>query len=83
MVTRGGDVVSPRIREALGSRALRLGALRPAVFPDVPLSVRAMTMMLVLVVLLHMEDTGQLQRTEVSGRPAWVRVDRANLVHLA
>jgi hypothetical protein len=34
-----------------------------------------MTMMLVLVVLLHMERTGQVRRAEVSGRPAWVRAD--------
>jgi glyoxylase-like metal-dependent hydrolase (beta-lactamase superfamily II) len=71
----GGLAYPERIREALGSRALRLGALMPAVFRDVPLSMRAMTMMLVLVVLLHMERTGQVRRTETSGRPAWVRVD--------
>ena len=71
----GGLEYPERIREVLGARTLRLDAITPVVFPDVPLSMRAMTMMLVLVVLLHMEGTGQVQRTEVSGRPAWVRVD--------
>jgi glyoxylase-like metal-dependent hydrolase (beta-lactamase superfamily II) len=71
----GGLEYPERIRAVLGGRALRLGAITPAVFPDVPLSMRTMTMMLVLVVLLHMERTGQLRRTEISGRPAWVRAD--------
>ena len=71
----GGIEYPERIREVLGARTLRLDAITPVVFPDVPLSMRAMTMMLVLVVLLHMERTGQVRRTEVSGRPAWVRVD--------
>jgi glyoxylase-like metal-dependent hydrolase (beta-lactamase superfamily II) len=71
----GGLAYPERIRAVLGSRALRLGAIMPAVFPDVSLSMRAMTMMLVLVVLLHMERTGQVRRTQISGRPAWVRVD--------
>jgi len=69
----GGLKYPERIRIVLGSRTLRLGAITPAVFPDVPLSMRAMTMMLVLVVLLHMERIGQVQRTELSGRPAWVQ----------
>jgi glyoxylase-like metal-dependent hydrolase (beta-lactamase superfamily II) len=71
----GGLEYPEKIRETLGTRTLRLGAITPAVFPDVPLSMRAMTMMLVLVVLLHMERTEQVRRTEVSGRPAWVRAD--------
>jgi glyoxylase-like metal-dependent hydrolase (beta-lactamase superfamily II) len=71
----GGLAYPERIRAVLGDRALRLGAITPRAFPDVPLSMRAMTRMLVLVVLLHMEGTGEVQRTEVSGRPAWVRVD--------
>lgn len=71
----GGIEYPDKIRAVLGARTLRLGAITPAVFPDVPLSMRAMTMMLVLVVLLHMERTGQVRRTEVAGRPAWVRVD--------
>jgi glyoxylase-like metal-dependent hydrolase (beta-lactamase superfamily II) len=70
----GGLEYPERIRAALGNRALRIGAIAPAVFPDVPLSMRAMTMMLVLVVLLHMERAGQVQRTELSGRPAWARL---------
>jgi glyoxylase-like metal-dependent hydrolase (beta-lactamase superfamily II) len=70
----GGLEYPERIRAVLSSRTLRLGAITPAVFPDVPRSMRAMTMMLVLVVLLHMERTGQVRRTERSGRPAWVRV---------
>ena len=37
--------------------------------------VGTMTMMLVLVVLLHMERTAHVRRTEESGRPAWVRID--------
>jgi glyoxylase-like metal-dependent hydrolase (beta-lactamase superfamily II) len=69
----GGLEYPERIRAALGSQTLRLGSIAPAVFPDVSLSMRAMTMMLVLVVLLHMERTGQVQRTELSGRPAWVQ----------
>jgi glyoxylase-like metal-dependent hydrolase (beta-lactamase superfamily II) len=71
----GGLEYPERIRAALGSQALRLGTLMPAVFPDVPLSMRAMTMMLVLVVLLHMERIGQVRRTEMSGRAAWIRLD--------
>jgi glyoxylase-like metal-dependent hydrolase (beta-lactamase superfamily II) len=71
----GGIEYPEKIQAVLGARTLRLGAITPAVFPDVPLSMRAMTMMLVLVVLLHMERTGQVRRTEVEGRPAWVRVD--------
>ncbi len=71
----GGLEYPERIRAVLGARTLRLDAITPVVFPDVPLSMRAMTMMLVLVVLLHMERTGQVRRTEVSERPAWVRVD--------
>jgi glyoxylase-like metal-dependent hydrolase (beta-lactamase superfamily II) len=69
----GGLEYPERILAALGSQPLRLGAITPAVFPDVPLSMRAMTMMLVLVVLLHMERNEQVQRTALSGRPAWVR----------
>ncbi len=69
----GGLEYPERILAALGSQTLRLGSIAPAVFPDVPLSMRAMTMMLVLVVLLHMERSGQIQRTKLSGRPAWVR----------
>jgi glyoxylase-like metal-dependent hydrolase (beta-lactamase superfamily II) len=70
----GGLEYPERIRAVLGSRPLRLGAITPAVFPEVPLSMRAMTMMLVLVVLLHMERSGQVRRTETSARPAWVRL---------
>ena len=62
-----------RIHGVLGSTPLRLGAITPVVFPDVPFSMQSMTMMLVLVVLLHMEDTGQVQRVQASGKPAWVR----------
>ena len=72
----GGDSAARGlvIGAVLGARTLRLGSITPAVFPDVPLSMRTMTMMLVLVVLLHMERTGKVRRTEVSGRPAWMRV---------
>ncbi len=43
------------------------------VFPDIPFSMQAMTMMLTLTVLLAMEGAGEAERTENSGRPAWVR----------
>jgi glyoxylase-like metal-dependent hydrolase (beta-lactamase superfamily II) len=71
----GGLGYPERILAALGAQKLRLGAISRAVFPDVPYSMRAMTMMLVLVVLLHMEGAAQVRRTEESGRPAWVRSD--------
>jgi glyoxylase-like metal-dependent hydrolase (beta-lactamase superfamily II) len=71
----GGLGYPERIRAALGSRPRRLDAIASAAFPDVPLSMRAMTRMLVLVVLLHLERSGKATRREASGRPAWVRLD--------
>ena len=71
----GGLEYPERVCAVLGSRPLRLDAITSAVFPDVPLSMRTMTLMLVLVVLLHVERTGKIRRSEASGKPAWVRFD--------
>jgi glyoxylase-like metal-dependent hydrolase (beta-lactamase superfamily II) len=68
-----GRAYPEKIGTALGSEPLRLGAISNAVFPGVPFSMRAMNMMLVLTVLLHMENTQQVQRVQQSGKPAWVR----------
>ncbi len=62
-----------RILEALGTQPVRLAAISRRVFPNVPFSMRAMTSMLVLVVLLHLEKTERVRRVEHSRRPAWIR----------
>lgn len=49
------------------------GSVNVVVVRGAALAMRTMTMM--LVVLLHMEGTEQIRRTEISGRPAWERVD--------
>jgi glyoxylase-like metal-dependent hydrolase (beta-lactamase superfamily II) len=71
----GGLEYPERVCAVLGSGPRHLDAITSAIFPDVPLSMRTMTRMLVLVVLLHLERSGKIRRSEVSGRPAWVRLD--------
>jgi glyoxylase-like metal-dependent hydrolase (beta-lactamase superfamily II) len=71
----GGREYPNRIRAVLGARPLRLKEITREVFPEVPFSMEAMTRMLVLVVLLHMEREGQARRFHGSGPPRWTRED--------
>jgi glyoxylase-like metal-dependent hydrolase (beta-lactamase superfamily II) len=71
----GGLEYPGRIREALSGRPMRAVAITRRVFPEIPFSMEAMTAMLVLVVLLHMEKTESARRVTHAGRPAWVRAD--------
>jgi len=71
----GGLDYPRRIHEALRTHPVHLATISQRVFPDVPFSMRTMTSMLVLVVLLHLEKTGRARRVEHSRRPAWVRTD--------
>jgi glyoxylase-like metal-dependent hydrolase (beta-lactamase superfamily II) len=71
----GGRGYPSRILASLGTRPLRLGEITSRVFPDVPFSMEAMTRMLVLVVLLHMERRGQTRRSSGAGAPRWIRED--------
>jgi glyoxylase-like metal-dependent hydrolase (beta-lactamase superfamily II) len=71
----GGRGYPSQIRASLGTHPLRLGEITRRVFPDVPFSMEAMTRMLVLVVLLHMEQQGQTRRSSGAGAPRWVRED--------
>jgi hypothetical protein len=54
---------------------MRVRAITRRVFPYLPFSAEAMTAMLVLTVLLHMEKTESARRVAHAGRPAWVRSD--------
>jgi glyoxylase-like metal-dependent hydrolase (beta-lactamase superfamily II) len=71
----GGRGYPSRIRASLGARPLRLAQITRQVFPEVSFSMEAMTRMLVLVVLLHMEREGQTYRLGGAGSPRWIRVD--------
>lgn len=71
----GGRDYPSRIRAALGARPLRLKQIARQVFPDVSFSMEAMTRMLVLIVLLHMEGEGTAYRSRGYGSPRWVRED--------
>jgi len=71
----GGRDYPSRIRAALGANPLRLKQIARRVFPDVSFSMEAMTRMLVLTVLLHMEREGQARCLRGSGFPLWVRED--------
>jgi len=71
----GGLQYPTRIREALSERPMRARAITRRVFPDLPFSAQAMTAMLVLTVLLHMEKAESVRRVTHARRPAWVRSD--------
>jgi glyoxylase-like metal-dependent hydrolase (beta-lactamase superfamily II) len=64
-----------RIRAAMGARPLLLKHIAAKVFPEVSFSMEAMTRMLVLIVLRHMEREGQARCLRGSGSPLWVRAD--------
>ena len=69
----GGRKYPELIRDALEKGPKRIKEITYNVFPDIPFSMEAMTMMLVLTVLLHMERNGDVKRSEINGRTAWVR----------
>jgi|GEM_PF-1252367 len=68
----GGMQYPVLIQRALGETPLVLKEIFEAVFPNNPFSTEAMRMMLVLIVLLYMERSGEAARVEKKGRPAWV-----------
>jgi glyoxylase-like metal-dependent hydrolase (beta-lactamase superfamily II) len=71
----GGLQYPKRIRRALSEQPMGVRAITRRVFPDLPFSTEAMTAMLVLTVLFHMEKTESARRVTLSGRPAWVLSD--------
>jgi glyoxylase-like metal-dependent hydrolase (beta-lactamase superfamily II) len=68
----GGLGYPARITAVLGETPLRLKDIFKSAFPGTPFSMEAMTMMLVLVVLLYLEERGEVRRVTRKGRPAWV-----------
>ncbi|MBN1571860.1 MAG: MBL fold metallo-hydrolase [Deltaproteobacteria bacterium] len=71
----GGLKYPEIIKNALAGGPLRLKEIMAAIFPDVPFSMEAMTLMLILTVLLDMEKGGMVNRLIKSGRSAWERAD--------
>jgi len=71
----GGLEYPDIIRKALAGGPLRLKEIMLSIFPEVPFSMEAMTLMLILTVILDMEKEGTVNRSMRSGRPVWERVD--------
>ncbi len=69
----GGRDYPRQIAGALEKHPVRLKELTYRLFPDIPFSMEAMTMMLTLTVLLSMERSGDVMRGTVAGHPAWMR----------
>jgi glyoxylase-like metal-dependent hydrolase (beta-lactamase superfamily II) len=71
----GGMEYPELVLDTVTAKPSRLKKITYAVFPDIPFSVEAMTMMLVLQVLFFLEEEKRVTRVRKAGRPAWVRVD--------